>query len=116
MNNNITILEFMAKGGDIYNALNVDRETKCLIRESICGNLAVDLNSVKITKENTENTKNTIDTIDTKSTKDTKETGVKYIIQDLDDYMLYRRYMLEHGGVPSIADYHKAIEYYMKRA
>jgi hypothetical protein len=31
---------------------------------------------------------------------------------DIDDYIAYQEYMIKHGGVPSIEDYFKAIEYY----
>ena len=35
---------------------------------------------------------------------------------DIDDYIAYQEYMIKHGGVPSIEDYFKAIEYYKNRA
>ena len=34
---------------------------------------------------------------------------------DVEDYILYREYMIANGGVPSIEDYFKAVEYYKSR-
>ena len=35
---------------------------------------------------------------------------------DIDDYIQYREYVLERGGIPSIEDYFAAVEYYKSRA
>ena len=99
MNKKTTLLEAIAMGGNVYDLLGVDRETKMLKRTvSTVGNLA-------IKEEIIEEPITEIVPINKPSDR-----------FDVEDYELYREYMIANGGVPSIEDYFKAIEYYKSRA
>lgn len=99
MNKKTTLLEAIAMGGNVYDLLGVDRETKMLKRTtSTVGNLA-------IKEEIIEEPITEIVPINKPSDR-----------FDVEDYALYREYMIANGGEPSIEDYFKAIEYYKSRA
>ena len=99
MNKKTTLLEAIAMGGNVYDLLGVDRETKMLKRTtSTVGNLA-------IKEEIIEEPITEIGPINKPSDR-----------FDVEDYELYREYMIANGGEPSIEDYFKAIEYYKSRA
>ena len=99
MNKKTTLLEAIAMGGNVYDLLGVDRETKMLKRTtSTVGNLA-------IKEEIIEDPITEIVPINKPSDR-----------FDVEDYELYREYMIANGGEPSIEDYFKAIEYYKSRA
>lgn len=88
MKKDVTLLEAIAMGGNAYDLLGVDRETKRLKK--------------RISKDN----------VVTNITPISKPSD-RF---DIEDYMLYEEYMITNGGVPSIEDYFKAIEYYKSRA
>ena len=92
MRKDVTLLEAIAMGGNAYDLLGVDRETKRLKKR---------ISTVAIKEDNVVN----IVPIDKPSDR-----------FDIEDYMLYEEYMIANGGVPSIEDYFKAIEYYKSRA
>lgn len=99
MNKKTTLLEAIAMGGNVYDLLGVDRETKMLKRTtSTVGNLA-------IKEEIIEEPITEIVPINKPSDR-----------FDVEDYALYREYMIANGGEPNIEDYFKAIEYYKSRA
>ena len=103
MRKDVTLLEAIAMGGNVYDLLGVDRETKTLKRRvSTVGNLAI---KEDVIEETIEEPVVEITSIDKPSDR-----------FDIDDYILYREYMIANGGVPSIEDYFKAIEYYKSRA
>ena len=97
----ITLGDIRDKGLDAYALMGVDRNTGYLKRTT--GNLAVKTEAkVEITEE-------------------TKIVDITPINKpsdrfDVEDYILYEEYMIANGGVPSIEDYFKAIEYYKSRA
>lgn len=97
----ITLGDIRDKGLDAYALMGVDRETGYLKRTT--SNLAVKTEAkVEITEE-------------------TKIVDITPINKpsdrfDVEDYILYEEYMIANGGVPSIEDYFKAIEYYKSRA
>lgn len=103
MRKDVTLLEAIAMGGNVYDLLGVDRETKTLKRRvSTVGNLAI---KEDVIEETIEEPVVEIIPIDKPSDR-----------FDVEDYILYREYMIANGGVPSIEDYFKAIEYYKSRA
>ena len=103
MRKDVTLLEAIAMGGNVYDWLGVDRETKTLKkRVSTVGNLAI---KEDVIEETIEEHVVEISPIDKPSDR-----------FDIYDYILYREYMIANGGVPSIEDYFKAIEYYKSRA
>ena len=105
MRKDVTLLEAIAMGGNVYDLLGVDRETKTLKRRvSTVGNLAIKKEKDTIIESTVEEVVD-ITPIDKPSDR-----------FDIDDYILYREYMIANGGVPSIEDYFKAIEYYKSRA
>ena len=105
MRKDVTLLEAIAMGGNVYDLLGVDRETKTLKkRVSTVGNLAIKKEKDTIIESTVEEVVD-ITPIDKPSDR-----------FDIDDYILYREYMIANGGVPSIEDYFKAIEYYKSRA
>lgn len=97
----ITLGDIRDKGLDAYALMGVDRNTGYLKRTT--SNLAVKTEAkVEITEE-------------------TKIVDITPINKpsdrfDIEDYILYEEYMIANGGVPSIEDYFKAIEYYKSRA
>lgn len=97
----ITLGDIRDKGLDAYALMGVDRNTGYLKRTT--SNLAVKTETkVEITEE-------------------TKIVDITPINKpsdrfDVEDYILYEEYMIANGGVPSIEDYFKAIEYYKSRA
>lgn len=97
----ITLGDIRDKGLDAYALMGVDRNTGYLKRTT--SNLAVNTEAkVEITEE-------------------TKIVDITPINKpsdrfDVEDYILYEEYMIANGGVPSIEDYFKAIEYYKSRA
>lgn len=97
----ITLGDIRDKGLDAYALMGVDRNTGYLKRTT--SNLAVKTEAkVEITEE-------------------TKIVDITPINKpsdrlDVEDYILYEEYMIANGGVPSIEDYFKAIEYYKSRA
>ena len=97
----ITLGDIRDKGLDAYALIGVDRNTGYLKRTT--SNLAVKTEAkVEITEE-------------------TKIVDITPINKpsdrfDVEDYILYEEYMIANGGVPSIEDYFKAIEYYKSRA
>lgn len=97
----ITLGDIRDKGLDAYALMGVDRNTGYLKRTT--SNLAVKTEAkVEITEE-------------------TKIVDITPINKpsdrfDVEDYILYEKYMIANGGVPSIEDYFKAIEYYKSRA
>lgn len=97
----ITLGDIRDKGLDAYALMGVDRNTGYLKRTA--SNLAVKTEAkVEITEE-------------------TKIVDITPINKpsdrfDVEDYILYEEYMIANGGVPSIEDYFKAIEYYKSRA
>ena len=97
----ITLGDIRDKGLDAYALMSVDRNTGYLKRTT--SNLAVKTEAkVEITEE-------------------TKIVDITPINKpsdrfDVEDYILYEEYMIANGGVPSIEDYFKAIEYYKSRA
>lgn len=97
----ITLRDIRDKGLDAYALMGVDRNTGYLKRTT--SNLAVKTEAkVEITEE-------------------TKIVDITPINKpsdrfDVEDYILYEEYMIANGGVPSIEDYFKAIEYYKSRA
>lgn len=97
----ITLGDIRDKGLDAYALIGVDRNTGYLKRTT--SNLAVKTEAkVEITEE-------------------TKIVDITPINKpsdrfDIEDYILYEEYMIANGGVPSIEDYFKAIEYYKSRA
>ena len=105
LNKDVTLMELAQKGVDLYSLLGVDRETKYLKRTT--SNLAVKLEEVK-----------------QEEVVETQQAEVLELIPitkpsdrfDVEDYILYREYMIKHGGQPSVKDYFKAIEYYKSRA
>ena len=105
MRKDVTLLEAIAMGGNVYDLLGVDRETKTLKRRvSTVGNLAIKKEKDTIIESTVEEVVD-ITPIDKPSDR-----------FDIDDYILYREYMIANGGVPSIEDYFKAIEYFKSRA
>ena len=105
MRKDVTLLEAIAMGGNVYDLLGVDRETKTLKRRvSTVGNLAIKKEEDTIIESTVEEVVD-ITPIDKPSDR-----------FDIDDYILYREYMIANGGVPSIEDYFKAIEYFKSRA
>ena len=98
----ITLGEIRDKGLDAYALMGVDRETKYLKRTT--SNLAVKLEEVK-----------------QEEVVETQQAEVLELIPitkpsdrfDVEDYLLYKEYVLERGGKPSIEDYFNAIAYYM---
>ena len=105
LNKDVTLMELAQKGVDLYSLLGVDRETKYLKRTT--SNLAI--------KE---------DYIQPQEAVEAKPAKILEIVPitkpsdrfDVEDYILYREYMIKHGGQPSVKDYFKAIEYYKSRA
>ena len=97
----ITLGDIRDKGLDAYALMGVDRNTGYLKRTT--SNLAVKTEAkVEITEE-------------------TKIVDITPINKpsdrfDVEDYILYEEYRIANGGVPSIEDYFKAIEYYKSRA
>ena len=97
----ITLGDIRDKGLDAYALMGVDRNTGYLKRTT--SNLAVKTETkVEITEE-------------------TKIVDITPINKpsdrfNVEDYILYEEYMIANGGVPSIEDYFKAIEYYKSRA
>lgn len=97
----ITLGDIRDKGLDAYALMGIDRNTGYLKRTT--SNLAVKTEAkVEITEE-------------------TKIVDITPINKpsdrfDVEDYILYEEYMIANGGVPSIEDYFKAIEYYKSRA
>ena len=97
----ITLGEIRDKGLDAYTLMGVDRETKYLKRTT--SNLAVKLEEVK-----------------QEEVAQTQQADIVEIIPitkpsdrfDVEDYLLYKEYVLERGGVPSIEDYFIAVAYY----
>lgn len=97
----ITLGEIRDKGLDAYSLMGVDKTTGFLKRTT--SNLAVKLEEVK-----------------QEEVVETQQAEVLELIPitkpsdrfDVEDYMLYREYVLERGGEPSIGDYFTAIEYY----
>lgn len=97
----ITLGDIRDKGLDSYALMGVDRETGYLRRTT--SNLAVKT-EVKI--ERTEK----VEIVDITPINKPSERF------DIEDYILYEEYMIANGGIPSIEDYFKAIEYYKSRA
>lgn len=108
MKKQTTLLEAIAMGGNVYDLLGVDRETKMLKRTT--NNLAVK-----------------IDTVEEEVEYEVEEVTQVKIIEyipitkpsdrfDIEDYIRYQEYMIKHGGNPSVEDYFKAVEYYKSRA
>lgn len=110
MRKDIPVLEAMKlTGKDLYELVGVERGTKHLIKRSV--NTVVGSNAL-------------VQAIEEVKGIDIVEEPVVEIAPidkpsdrfDIEDYMLYREYVLERGGEPSIRDYFKAIEYYKSRA
>ena len=100
MNKKTTLLEAIAMGGNVYDLLGVDRETKIIKKTvSTVGNLAI--------KEEVVIEEPVMEIVPINKPSDRF---------DVEDYELYREYMIANGGEPSIEDYFKAIEYYKSRA
>lgn len=97
----ITLGDIRDKGLDAYALMGVDRNTGYLKRTT--SNLAV---KTEAKVEITEKTK-IVDITPINKPSDRF---------DVEDYILYEEYMIANGGVPSIEDYFKAIEYYKSRA
>ena len=97
----ITLGDIRDKGLDAYALMGVDRNTGYLKRTT--SNLAV---KTEAKAEITEETK-IVDITPINKPSDRF---------DVEDYILYEEYMIANGGVPSIEDYFKAIEYYKSRA
>ena len=97
----ITLGDIRDKGLDAYALMGVDRNTRYLKRTT--SNLAV---NTEVKVEITEKTK-IVDITPINKPSDRF---------DVEDYILYEEYMIANGGVPSIEDYFKAIEYYKSRA
>ena len=112
MRKDVTLLEAMRiTGKDAYDLIGVNRETKQLIRRSV--NTVVGSNAlVEAIKEE----KSTIIESTVEEVVDITPIDKPSDRFDIDDYILYREYMIANGGVPSIEDYFKAIEYYKSRA
>lgn len=112
MRKDVTLLEAMRiTGKDAYDLIGVNRETKQLIRRSV--NTVVGSNAlVEAIKEE----KNTVIESTIEEVVDIAPIDKPSNRFDIDDYILYREYMIANGGVPSIEDYFKAIEYYKSRA
>lgn len=112
MRKDIPVLEAMKlTGQDAYDLIGVNRETKQLIRRSV--NTVVGSNAlVEAIKEE----KNTVIESTIEEVVDITPIDKPSNRFDIDDYILYREYMIANGGVPSIEDYFKAIEYYKSRA
>lgn len=97
----ITLGDIRDKGLDAYALMGVDRNTGYLKRTT--SNLAVNIEvKVEITEE--------IKIVDITPINKPSDRF------DVEDYILYEEYMIANGGVPSIEDYFKAIEYYKSRA
>ena len=112
MRKDVTLFEAMRiTGKDAYDLIGVNRETKQLIRRSV--NTVVGSNAlVEAIKEE----KNTVIESTVEEVVDITPIDKPSDRFDIDDYILYREYMIANGGVPSIEDYFKAIEYYKSRA
>ena len=107
LNKDVTLMELAQKGVDLYSLLGVDRETKCLKRTT--SNLAIKEEYIEENKE---------EVIETKPAKIIEIVPITKPSDrfDIEDYILYREYMIKHGGQPSVKDYFEAIEYYKSRA
>lgn len=110
MRKDIPVLEAMKlTGQDAYSLIGVDRETKQWIKRSV--NTVVGSN-VLVQAINEEKEEVVVNEPVVDITPISKPSD-KF---DIEDYMLYEEYMIANGGVPSIEDYFKAIEYYKSRA
>lgn len=113
MRKDISILEAMKlTGQDAYSLIGVNRETKQWIKRSVntvVGSNAL-INTINDTKEVT-----TIEEVN-EPVIDITPIDKPSDRFDIEDYLLYEEYMISNGGVPSIEDYFKAIEYYKSRA
>lgn len=102
----ITLGEIRDKGLDAYALMGVDRETKYLKRTT--SNLAVKLEEVKQVE---------VEQVEVEQPKEAEILELIPITKpsdrfDVEDYLLYKEYVLERGGKPSIEDYFIAVEYY----
>ena len=96
----ITLGDIRDKGLDAYALMGVDRETGYLKRTT--SNLAI--KTIEVAK---------IEVVKIVDITPINKPSDRF---DIEDYMLYEEYMIANGGVPSIEDYFKAIEYYKSRA
>lgn len=101
MRKDVTLLEAIAMGGNAYDLLGVDRQTKLLKKRNIQA-----IKEVTVQEE----------VVEVAPIIDITPINKPSDRFNIDDYELYREYVLERGGQPSIADYFKAIEYYKSRA
>ena len=110
MRKDIPVLEAMKlTGQDAYDLIGVNRETKQLRRSvnTVVGSNAL----VEAIKEE----KNTVIESTIEEVVDITPIDKPSDRFDVEDYILYREYMIANGGVPSIEDYFKAVEYYKSR-
>lgn len=103
MNKKTTLLEAIAMGGDVYDLLGVNRETKLLKKRATVTIQA----TIEVEKEEIVSIAEVVDITPLNKPSDRF---------DIDDYERYREYVLENGGQPSLRDYFKAVEYYKSRA
>ena len=113
MRKDIPVLEAMKlTGKDAYELIGVNRETKQWIKRSV--NTVVGSNVlVQAINETNEAKEEVVVNEPVVDITPISKPSDKF---DIEDYMLYEEYMIANGGVPSIEDYFKAIEYYKSRA
>lgn len=116
MRKDIPVLEAMKlTGKDAYELIGVNRENKQWIKRSVntvIGSCAL-VEAIKETKGP--------EIVVTEEPKIAEVVNVEPINKpsekfDVEDYILYREYVIANGGKPSVEDYFKARAYYESRA
>lgn len=104
----MTLGDIRDKGLDAYALMGVDRTTGYLKRTT--SNLAI---KTTLEVNNVVEVANVVDNVNIVEITPINKPSDRF---DIEDYLLYEEYMIANGGVPSIEDYFKAIEYYKSRA